>query len=294
MTRKFVILDSGFCVLLALIALKKIEGLSAALIKKRRYWPRYVKGEEIKAHLEDAPVGDSQILSGKINGVNFDLFCVKYPDYVMTLISTYGSLQTHSNQKESVRTDDKGKLLKTFKYTEVIANHYNYHGAVDEKTAYRNDCGTKHGLSLEETRKTTRWVNCVFAFILAVSEVNAYLAIRYFGELKMTQLEFRKNRAFELIHNTLDSGTDEERTERRRNTRQNTLHKITTAPPNSGFEGGKWVKKYKQKYQQHKYDTPGYPNFIRTVCNFTKYIFRCNSCFMIRSMDSESCDSDFY
>ena len=50
--------------------------------------------------------------------------------------------------------------------------------------------------------------NRVFAFILAVSEVNAYLEMKYFGELKMTQLEFRKNLAFEFIHNTLKSGTD--------------------------------------------------------------------------------------
>ena len=75
----------------------------------------------------------------------------------------------------------------------MIANHYNYRGAVDEYNAHRHDCGTKHGLSLEDTRKTTRWKNCVFAFILAVSEVNAYLAMRYFGELKMTQLEFWKS-----------------------------------------------------------------------------------------------------
>ena len=110
----------------------------------------------------------------------------------MTLMSTYGSLHTHPNQKESVRTDDKGKLLKNFKYTEVIAKHYNYCGAVDEHNTYRHDCGTKHGLILEETWKTTRWENQVYTFILAVSEVNAYLAMRYFRELKMTQLEFWK------------------------------------------------------------------------------------------------------
>ena len=43
-----------------------------------------MKGEEIKAHFEDAPVGDSQILSGEINGVEFDLFFLKDPDYVIT------------------------------------------------------------------------------------------------------------------------------------------------------------------------------------------------------------------
>ena len=70
-------MNSGFCVLLSVTELKKMGVFSAALIKKRRYWPRYVKGEEIKAHFEDAPVGDSQRLPGKINGVKFDLFCLK-------------------------------------------------------------------------------------------------------------------------------------------------------------------------------------------------------------------------
>ena len=145
---------------------------------------------------------------------------------------------------------------------------------------------------LEETWKTKRWANCVFAFILAVSEVNAYLAMRYFGELKMTQLEFWKKLDFEFIHNTLKSGTEEERPDKRRKTRQNTLHKITTAPTHSGFEGRKWVRKYKQKYQQHKCDTPGCLNFIRNVCNCTKDIFRSNSCFIIHIKDSAACDSD--
>ena len=83
------------------------------------------------------------------------------------------------------------------------SNQYNYRVVVDEHRAYQLDCGMKHVLSLEETWRTTRWENCVFQFILAVSEVNAYLAMRYFGELKMTQLEFRKKIAFELIHNKL-------------------------------------------------------------------------------------------
>ena len=121
----------------------------------------------------------------------------------------------------------------------------------------------------------------------------AYLAMRYFGELKMTQLEFQKNLAFELIHNTLESGAEDKRPDRGRNTHQNTLHKITTAPPRSGFECGKWVKKYKQNHQQHKCDTPGCPNFIRTVCNCTKYILRWNLCLMIHIMSSASCDSNF-
>ena len=50
MNGKVVILDSGCCVILAVIVLEKMGVLSAALIKKRRYCPRYMKGEEIKAN----------------------------------------------------------------------------------------------------------------------------------------------------------------------------------------------------------------------------------------------------
>ena len=99
----------------------------------------------------------------------------------MTLMSTYGSFHTHPNQKEIVRTDDKGKLLKTFNYEKVVVEHYNYCGAVDEHNAYWHDCGENHVFVLEETWNTTRRENCIFPFILEDSEVNAYLAMRYFG-----------------------------------------------------------------------------------------------------------------
>ena len=44
----------------------------------------------MKANFEDAPIGDSQRFPREINGVNFDLFFLKEPEYVMTLMSTYG------------------------------------------------------------------------------------------------------------------------------------------------------------------------------------------------------------
>ena len=36
-----------------------------------------MKVEETKSHFEDALVGDIQIFPGKINGLKFDLFCLK-------------------------------------------------------------------------------------------------------------------------------------------------------------------------------------------------------------------------
>ena len=43
-----VILDSGFYVLKALIELKKRGVFASALIKKRKYWPQHIKGEDIQ------------------------------------------------------------------------------------------------------------------------------------------------------------------------------------------------------------------------------------------------------
>ena len=43
-TGRYVIIDSGFCVLKGLIKLRKKGIFSCAVIKKRRYWPSMVPG----------------------------------------------------------------------------------------------------------------------------------------------------------------------------------------------------------------------------------------------------------
>ena len=74
MTVKVVIVDSGFGVIYSVIELNKMGVFSSTLIKKRRYWSRYVNREKIKAHFVEALVGASQRLPDKINMVDFDLF----------------------------------------------------------------------------------------------------------------------------------------------------------------------------------------------------------------------------
>jgi hypothetical protein len=98
---KVVILDSGFCVLQGIIELKKVGVFAAALIKKRRYWPKHVNGEAIAAHFADKEIGYTDALPGEPYGVNFHLFCMKEPDYVMSLMSTYGTTSPKEGQKET-------------------------------------------------------------------------------------------------------------------------------------------------------------------------------------------------
>ena len=136
-------------------------------------------------------MGVTRRLPGELDGEKFDLFCLKEPDYVMLLMSTYGSLSPMTNQRDSMRIVNGNTV--TFKYNSVVGNHYEYRDAVDAHNSKRHDCGTKNGLSIEETWKTTRWPCRVFSFIIALSEVNAYNGIKYFGDFDGTQWEFRKN-----------------------------------------------------------------------------------------------------
>ena len=113
-----VVLNSRFCVVQGLVELLKVGVFAAALIKKRRYWPKYVEGEKIKEHFESKPVGFADALPGTMDGVPFHISCQKAPNYVMMFMTTYGTL--NGKGKENRRG------ANTFQYTDVVANHYQY------------------------------------------------------------------------------------------------------------------------------------------------------------------------
>ena len=280
-TGKVVILDSGFCVLKAIIELKKMGIYASAMIKKRRYWPKYVKGEDIKEHMSSKDVGTCERLPGILDGEKFDLYALKEPDYVMMMMSTYGSLIVKDMQRDCIRMDKDRKEIARFKYTEVVGNHFTYRGAVDDHNGKRHDCGTKNGLCLEDSWITNRWENKVFAFILGITEVNAYLGMKYFSYQEYTQLEFRKKLAYELLNNTYDDvdGLESQMELNRRNMRSMNQHVLITAPAFSNFVRGKWEKKYKTMYQQHVCSTPNCKRRIRTVCSCDRSLWMCTQCF---------------
>ena len=100
---KIVILDLGFCVLQALLELRKIGFFASAMIKKRRYWPKHCPGDKIDKYIKRYEVGQFTSLRGKIDNIPYDIFCLKEPDYTMKLFATYGSLTVPPNQTETVR-----------------------------------------------------------------------------------------------------------------------------------------------------------------------------------------------
>ena len=138
-TGKLVILDSGFCVLAAVIELMKFGVYASALIKKRRYWPKNIDRDGINKAMELKDIGLCARLPRELSGVKFDVFAHKEVDYTIMLMSTYGCLNSNDDQKVSVR--NVNFEAKEFKYMRVVGNHYRFRRLVDEHNSKRHDGG---------------------------------------------------------------------------------------------------------------------------------------------------------
>ncbi len=73
--------------------------LFSALIKKCYYWPKYVDGESIKAHLMNKEVGAVDSMHGFFGRVRVFTFAMKEPEYLMSLMSTYGTNEQMGEEK---------------------------------------------------------------------------------------------------------------------------------------------------------------------------------------------------
>jgi hypothetical protein len=55
-------------------------------------WPIWIFGESIKAHFAEKQVGEVDCWNGVLNDQPKTVFCFKDPDYVMSIMSTYGTV----------------------------------------------------------------------------------------------------------------------------------------------------------------------------------------------------------
>ena len=131
--------------------------------------------------------------------VPFHVYAMKEPDYVMSLMSTYGTnLQAGKETSHEWVDRDGTKKNGKFNYPEVVGNHFLYRHSVDDHNNKRHS-----PISLEVVWATKNWPNCVFSFLLLVTEVNVNLAAMYFcGQNQMGQVKFCKLLAQNLIYNT--------------------------------------------------------------------------------------------
>ncbi|KAL3793797.1 hypothetical protein ACHAWO_013675 [Cyclotella atomus] len=271
---RYAVLDSGFCVLKAILALMTVGGLFAgALIKKRRYWPLLVPGPAMDDRFATKAVGEVEAIQGFDVASNTPYFfwCMKESDYVMRIMATGGSLITDDTCKIAHRGVGANRV--SFPYMKPYDWHFRYRHSVDDHN------NLHHSLpSIEGSWTTDQWALCVFQFLLAISEVNCYLAFKYFvwDETVPTLVEFRRYLAWALINNPLISAVDEEDFEPE--TFNEGVHDIATAPNHaSGYRNRSWVCEAQQRHQQYHCKWQGCSVRTRNYCTCTPGYWLCPS-----------------
>ena len=161
---RVVIMDSGFCVLQSLIQLASVGVYESAVIKKRRYWPKYINGDAIDLHFESKDIGETDSLPGTLDGINFEVFCMKEEDYVMKLMATYGALRPMEGgeTKRSLTRRNGTRENVSFVYNEPFLNHSKFRHQVDDHNNARHDPISL----LEESVSTKDWKIRVFMLSL--------------------------------------------------------------------------------------------------------------------------------
>ena len=268
---KVVILDSGFCVLQGLVELRKRGVFAAALIKKRRYWPKHIQGDAIKNHFATKEVGDVDAWPGVLDGVRVHIFAMKEPDYVMSLMSTYGTLVRGGEQKERNYKDIGGNKRRRFFYPELIVDYFSSRDKVDSHNGSR-----MFPIALEETWKTKRWPCRVFQFLLAITEVNMKLISEYYyGCDKTSMLDFRKRFAKEMIYNIYLEQENKRRSQMITRC-QETAHSLESLAPFSTFRGSNFAR-CKTRYIQLRCSSC--PKRVRSYCRCAPGIMLCCACY---------------
>ena len=161
----------------------------------------------------------------------------------------------------------------------MFSNHFTYRHSIDDHNNLRH-----LSPALEETWVTHRWMNRVFSFILAVTEINTYLAMKFFvwvpRDQKIPTLrDFRRTLALSLIYNEFFEKEDEKPTKEKRKIRL-MEHELLTAPPHAKqFIYGKWDLSATFKYQQYTCKQYGCSRGISTYCVCDKGMWICQACF---------------
>ena len=156
------------------------------------------------------------------------------PDYVMSLMSTYGNLEPIGKVSMRNWLVQGTKRQKQVTYTEVIHNHYKFRHAVDDHNTKRHS-----PIILQVVWAKKWWPNRVFAFILSVTEVNAMLAYKHFCKEDVNgMLGFFKLLAEALVCNPYYYKEEEKESPRRSlKLTINAEHRVSRLPKGKKFFG---------------------------------------------------------
>ncbi len=238
----------------------------------------FVPGEAINREFEnlDLKVGDSLAITGKLDGEEYFLWALKEPSYIMKMMATGGPLLANESCKEQKRRWIEGGVdtAGTFQFPCPYDWHYKFRHAVNDHNNLR------HALpSIEHTIITNRWEMRVFSFVLAVTEVNAFLAYRFFCRPDPVPIlqQFRHKLAWELIKNKWLAKEDLDESHV-----VSMVHQLMVAPNNATkYANGRWLCNTKQPNQNYpcSFKQCGKPpKRIKTYCSCCPTKWICKFC----------------
>ena len=197
-TGKVVSMDSGFCVTAGILHLHDHGVYGQSLIKKRKYWPKGVPGDQIDTYMKDKPLGFVKTLRQEMNGVAFNVHCTKDDRFVTKLMSTHGLIGEVADHKTWRQNKASGEWA-TFNYSEPLSRHNHSKHWVDDVNNRRHD-----PIGLEQVWHTKWWPTRQFTFICSVAEANAVMCrARATKENATPQLEFRRAVAMKMLNNKI-------------------------------------------------------------------------------------------
>ncbi len=139
-TEKVVTGNSGFCITSGVIALHAHGVFGQFLIKKCRYWPQKVPGDQIDAYMLRKRLGEVESFVQVLGGTPFYIHCCKDADYVTKIMSTHRTLDEVEGHSTWWCVDGE---WKSFRYTEPFSRHNKVKHWVDD---INNRCHDPIGL----------------------------------------------------------------------------------------------------------------------------------------------------
>ena len=145
-------------------------------------------------HFAGKEVGYDDAIYELICGQHFHIHGMKYPDYTMMLVTTYGTSERVVNKRKHSINGEAVEI----NYQDIVQNHYTYQHADDDHNNLQ-----KSPIRIEKAWATSYCHNWAFEVLTEGAEVNFLLAltnIYVYG--KMETLYFQKNMAKELLNKT--------------------------------------------------------------------------------------------
>eukprot|EP00804_Cyclotella_cryptica_P020321 CCRYP_014042-RA/>CCRYP_014042-RA protein AED:0.41 eAED:0.46 QI:0/-1/0/1/-1/1/1/0/310 len=137
-TGRYVVLNSGFCVLKALVALYEKGIYAGALIKKHQYWPALVPGKAMDKRFAGKSPGECEAITGTLNASPYFIWGMKEPDYVMRIMATGGVLEEDDTCRVTYR--GLGNDRMSFRYKMPFDWHFSIGMQLTTITIYAMLC----------------------------------------------------------------------------------------------------------------------------------------------------------